>query len=54
MVDDLNPLLELGDTVLIWTESKLKKVTDKAPNTEPGDGCANPEFLIEVLSLELH
>ena len=41
-----------NDTVLIWTDSKLKNVTDKAPNRELGDGCANP-VPSEVLSLIL-
>ena len=51
-VAELNPFLELGDTVLIWTDTKLKNVTDKAPNTEPGDGCDKP-VASEVISLIL-
>ncbi len=53
-VVELDPFLMSNDTVLIWTDSKLKNVTDKAPNTEPGDGCAKPEVAGEVLSLELN
>lgn len=53
-VDELNPFPELGDTVLIWADTKFKNVTDKAPNTETGDGCARPEVTGEVLSLELN
>ena len=53
-VAELNPFLQLGDTVLIWTDTKLKKVTDKAPNTESGDGCPRPEVANEVISLELN
>lgn len=52
-IDELNPVLEVGDTVLVWADTKLKKVTDKAPNTEPGDGCAKPEVASEVLSVTL-
>ncbi len=52
--DELNPFLGFGDTVLIWTDTKLKKDTDKAPNTESGDGCATPEVASEVISLELN
>ena len=52
-VDELNPGLALGDTVLVWADTRLKKVTDRAPNTESGDGCAKPEVAAEVLSLEL-
>ncbi len=46
--------LGLGDTVLIWADTKLRKDTDKAPNTESGDGCAKPEVASEVISLELN
>ena len=53
-VDELNPFLGLGDTVLIWADTKLKNVTDKAPNTESGDGCDKPEVASEVISLELN
>ena len=57
-VDDLNPGLELGDTVLIWADTKRKtkrkNVIDRAPNTETGDECAKPEVANEVLSLELN
>ena len=52
-VDELNPLLELGDTVLVWADTRVKNVTDKAPNTESGDGCAKPEVPSEVMSLTL-
>ena len=52
-VDELNPLLGLGDTVLIWADTKFKKVSDRAPNTEAGDGCAKPEVASEVISLIL-
>ena len=52
-IDDLNPSLELGDTVLIWADTKFKKTTDSAPNTESGDGCAKPEVVSEVLSVVL-
>jgi len=52
-VDDLNPSLELGDTVLIWADTKFKKVSDRAPNTESGDGCVKPEVASEVISLVL-
>ena len=34
--------------------TKLKKDTDKAPNTESGVGCAKPEVASEVISLELN
>jgi hypothetical protein len=53
-VPELNPFLELSDTVLIWTDTKLKNDTDRTPNTEPGDGCARPEVASEVISLELN
>jgi len=52
-VDELDPFLMSGDTVLIWTDSKLKNITDKAPNTETGDGCAKPQVASEVLTLIL-
>ena len=52
-IDELNPFLMPFDIVLIWTDTKLKNVTDKAPNTEPGDGCDKPEVPNEVLSLIL-
>ena len=52
-VVELDPFLGSTDTVLIWTDTKLKKVTDKAPNTEQGNGCDKPEVLSEGLSLEL-
>ena len=53
-VADLNPFLALGDTVLISTDTRLKKDTDNAPNTESGDGCPRPEVASEVISLELN
>jgi len=53
-VPELNPFLMPFDTVKIWTDTKLKNVTDKAPNTESGDGCAKPEVASEVISLELN
>ena len=52
-VDELNPGLELGGTVLIWTGTKRRKVTDNAPTTEWGDRCAKPEVASEVIYLEL-
>ena len=52
-IGELDPFLGSTDTVLIWTDTKLKKVTDKAPNTESGNGCDKSEALSEVLSLEL-
>jgi len=52
--DELDPFLVSGDIVLVWTDTKLKKVTDKTPNTEPGDGCARPEVASEVLSVIVH
>ncbi len=53
-VDELSPFLELGDTVLIWADTKFKEITDKAPNTEPGDGCPKPEVSGEVSSVILN
>ncbi len=53
-VDELDPFLGLGDTVLIWTDTRFKNVTDRAPNTESGDGCPKPEVAIEVIPLELN
>ena len=52
-VDELSPFLELSDTVLVWADTRVKNVTDKAPNTESGDGCAKPEVPSEVMSLML-
>ena len=53
-IDELNPNLGAGDTVLISTASRLKNVTDQAPNVEAGDGCDRPEVASEVISLELN
>ena len=53
-VAELNPLLGPDDSVLIWADTKLKNVTDKAPNTESGDGCNKPEVASELLSVTLH
>ena len=52
-VDDLNPGLVFGATVLVSADTRLKKITDRAPNTESGDGCAKPEVGAEVLFLIL-
>ena len=53
-VDELNPFLGLGDTVLIWTATKFQQDADRTPNIETGDGCAKPEVSSEVISLELN
>ena len=53
-VDELNPFLNLGNTVLIWAGTKRKQVTDKAPNTESGDGCEKPQVASEVVTLILN
>ncbi len=53
-VAELNPFLGPDDTVLIWANTKLKNVTDSAPNRESGDGCDKPEVINEVLPLILH
>ena len=43
-----------GDTkVLIWADTHFQGISDRAPNTEWGDGCAKPESLTEVLELSL-
>ena len=52
-VNDLNPALLIGDTVYIWADTHGKKVGDRAPNTEGGDGCSKPEVETEVLALTL-
>jgi len=52
-IDELDPGLELGDTVLIWTDTKAKNITDKAPNTESGDDCEKPQVAGEVITLTL-
>ena len=52
-VAELSPFLGFGDAMLIWADAKFKNVTDRAPNTESGDGCAKPEVASEVLSLIL-
>ena len=46
---------DLGDarSDLLAADTKFKKTTDSAPNTESGDGCAKPEVASEVLSLIL-
>ena len=49
-VDELNPLLDLGDTVYIWADTQYKGIADRAPNTEAGYGCSQPEVASEVLS----
>ena len=53
-VDDLNPMLALGDTVYIWADTQFKGINDGAPNKESGDGCPKPEVAGEVISLELN
>ena len=52
-VDEPDPFLGSEHTVLIWTDTKLKKVTDRAPNTESGDDCARPQVDSEVISVVL-
>ncbi len=52
-VDDLDPLLDLGDTLYIWANTQFKGINDRAPNTESGDGCSKPEVETEVLALTL-
>lgn len=43
-----------GDTkVLIWADTQFKGISDQAPNTDWGNGCAKPESLGEVLELSL-
>ena len=52
-VNEFNPGLGFGDTVLIWADTQQNNVIDKVPNTESGDGCPRPEVPSEVMSLVL-
>jgi len=60
MITYMVTLAELGldanmlpPEILIWADTQFKGISDRAPNTEWGDGCAKPESSTEVLALSL-
>ncbi len=42
-----------GDDLEVWADIRSKGATDRAPNTNAGDGCAKPQEDEELLSIEL-
>ncbi len=60
MITYMVTLAELGldanilpSEILVWADTQFKGISDRAPNTEWGDGCAKPETPQEVLQLSL-
>jgi hypothetical protein len=58
MITYMVTLAELGldanmlpPEILIWADTQFKGISDRAPNTEWGDGCAKPESSTEVFPL---
>lgn len=45
--------LTSGDEVLLWVETTYIGIHEHAPNTDSTDGCSNPQFPVEVISLTL-
>ena len=42
-----------GDDLEVWADIQSNGATDRAPNTNAGDGCAKPQDEEEVLGIEL-
>jgi hypothetical protein len=42
-----------GDDVEVWADIQSNGISDRAPNTNGGDGCAKPQEEDELLSIEL-
>ena len=43
-----------GDEVEFWTDTDRTGIADRAPNTDGGEGCSEPQSLDEVVGIELY